>query len=93
VEVVLSCVEGKISDKQFIGCFAVRLTVAFQGLFPNVGSKIITEPSSPEDSPRLQKDKLSNRREQDAHFLRIGKEYIQYIYCPANGFDCNSLPI
>jgi hypothetical protein len=30
--------------------YCSRLTVAFSGLFPTIGSKIITEPSSPEDS-------------------------------------------
>ena len=33
----------------------------FQRLFPNAGSKIITELSSLEDSPCLERDKLSNR--------------------------------
>jgi hypothetical protein len=53
VQVIFSGVEGKVSYKQFIThmIFAVRLTATFPRLFPIVGSKIITEASSLEDSP------------------------------------------
>ena len=63
LQIVFRGVEGKISDKQFIAhvMFAVRLTVTFDRLFPNIGSQIITERSSLEDLPCLERDKLSNR--------------------------------
>jgi hypothetical protein len=56
LEVVFGDVEGKISHKQFIAhmmFYCTRLTVAFSRLFPIIGSKIITELSSPEDSHAL----------------------------------------
>jgi hypothetical protein len=63
LQVVFSGVEGKISDKQFIAhvMFYCPTNFAFHRLFPNAGFKIITEPSSLEDSPCLERDKLSNR--------------------------------
>src|SRR5208282_3665274 len=53
LQVVFCGVEGKVSDKQFIvhyDVLTVLLTVAFSRLFPDIGIKIITELSSPEDS-------------------------------------------
>jgi hypothetical protein len=44
---------------------------AFHRLFPNAGSKIITELGSLEDSPCLERDKLSNRRFHYRPFHRI----------------------
>jgi hypothetical protein len=49
----------------------VRQTVAFCRLFPNAGSKIITERGSLEDSPCLERDKLSNGQRKHNWFRRI----------------------
>jgi hypothetical protein len=63
LEVVFCGVEGKISNKQFITHVMFNCPDhCFFRLFPNIGFKIITEPSSLEDSPYLEMDKLSNRR-------------------------------
>jgi hypothetical protein len=54
LEVVFSCVEGKISHVQFsihLVSDYFRSACWFPELFPEVGFQIITEPSSPEDSP------------------------------------------
>src|SRR5208282_4269109 len=53
LQVVFSGFEGKISYKQFIThvMFYCPTNFAFHRLFPNAGSKIITEPGSLEDSP------------------------------------------
>src|SRR5208283_5098356 len=64
LQIVFSGFEGKVSYKQFIThvMFYCPTNFAFHRLFPNIGSKIITEPGSLEDSPCLERDKLSNRR-------------------------------
>lgn len=53
LEVVLGGIEGKVSNKHFVAhvmFYCPALTVTFFRLFPNVGSKIITERTgSPED--------------------------------------------
>ena len=51
--------------------------LTFYRLFPNIGFKIITETSSLEDSPCLERDKLSNRRRQHDRFRRNGNNYRQ----------------
>ena len=65
LQIVFGGVEGKISYKQFgvthVMYTVPRLSFPFPRLFPNVGFKIITELSSPEDLPCLEIDKLSIR--------------------------------
>ncbi len=56
--------------------FTVRQTGAFHRLFPNIGFKIITEPGSLEDSPCLERDKLSNRPDKGLTFPGDGKVYL-----------------
>jgi hypothetical protein len=58
---------------------------AFHRLFPNAGSKIITELSSLEDSPCLERDKLSNRRFQYRIFRRNGNNNRQLSFCRQSG--------
>jgi hypothetical protein len=63
LEIILGGVEGKVSDKQFIAhmMFYCPTNCTFHRLFPNTGLKTIIELSSPEDSPCLEGDELSNR--------------------------------
>jgi hypothetical protein len=53
IQVVFGGVEGKISNKQFVAhvMFDCPTNSALTRLFPGIGFQIITEPSSPEDSP------------------------------------------
>ena len=64
LQVIFSGVEGKIPYEYFIAhvILTVRPTATFYRLFPNAGSKIITEQGSLEDLPCLERDKLSNRQ-------------------------------
>ena len=55
--------------------FTVRQTETFHRLFPKTGSKIITETSSPEDSPCLERNKLSNRQIHCRAFRRNSQNY------------------
>jgi hypothetical protein len=64
LQIVFRGIEGEVSNKQFIAhvmSYCPELTVAFTRLIPTIGFKIITEPSSPEDSPCLKV--TSNRTE------------------------------
>src|SRR3954468_19016820 len=79
LEVIFCGVEGKISHKQF-RTHAIPLlstNLALFRLIPTIGFKIITEPSSPEDSPCLEKDKRSNRSLQDRLFSGDSKHFFK----------------
>jgi hypothetical protein len=79
LQVVFSGVEGKIPYKQFIThvmFYCPRLNFALTRLFPLIGFQIITELSSPEDSPCRGSSVLSNRRANCRTFPGNGKDYL-----------------
>jgi hypothetical protein len=56
LKIVFGCVEGKISDKQFIIHYVMFYLDGpwLPRVFPTIGLRIINEPSSSEDLPRLE---------------------------------------
>ena len=60
--------------------YCPRLNFAFARLFPLIGFQIITEPGSLEDSPCLERDKLSNRPVKYGWFQRDGNNYRQLCF-------------
>jgi len=63
--------------------FNCPTNLTFYRLFPNIGFKIITETSSLEDSPCLERDKLSNRHLQHDRFRWNGNNYRQLLSRPS----------
>jgi len=67
--------------------FNCPTNLTFHRLFPNAGFKIITEPSSLEDSPCLERDKPSNRRDQYRRCRRNSNNNRQLFFCDTSRAD------
>ena len=66
-------------------CYRPGLTATFTRLFPDIGSRSLTEPSSPEASPCLERDKLSARPPQHYDFDKNSNQLIPKIFVVETG--------
>jgi hypothetical protein len=86
LEIIFSRVKRKVSNKQFvIHSVTFFYRISFR-VFPVIGLGIITELSSPEDLPRLERDELSIKLSASALAPSLASSFINHSFGPGGRF-------